>query len=58
MRKIANSPAFSSIDESHLRRYLNYTSLLCASAAGRGAASSEAALAFYRGIARGEGVVA
>ncbi len=57
MRKIANFPTFYSIDESHLRRYINCTSLLSASAAGRGAASSEAALAFYRGIARGKGVV-
>ena len=36
--------------------YLKCTSLLFVSTTGRGAVSSEAALAFFRGISRNEGV--
>jgi hypothetical protein len=42
-------PHFSAIDRAETRRYITGTSLLFVSTAGRGAASSEAALAFFTG---------
>ena len=42
------------VDAAILCRYINDTSLLPVSTAGRGAASSEVALAFYRGLAERE----
>ena len=57
MNKHPTFSAFSAIDEGEYSRYALYTSLLSVSTAGRGAVSSEAALAFCRGITHFRGVV-
>jgi len=52
--KTFNFQNFSAIDRAETRRYIAGTSLLFVSTAGRGAVSSEAALAFFTGRASRE----
>lgn len=49
MKRAVHFPLFSAVDATESRRYINCTSLLSVSTAGRGAVSSGAALAFLGG---------